>query len=1036
MATIQEVGATIARNQLEFNKLGVVTVRPGYKLDTGWPVGDPIIVIFVSSQQLGLSSSALPTEVEGVPVEVREASTSHLLRAQNPQAFAALQDRALDEELPPVFPGQVEFTANGMSVAPLAAAAKSSGKTEIDYTGVAGKPLEPVTATFELTCHASPDAGWPTLKDFFSRIEDTLTVGMYDLTSAHVLQALDAALSSGEVKPLTLVLDDPKKNPTADQTDPESEQKLDQTLGDKLTFNWAAVRSSPMTKAWIFPSAYHIKVAVRDSKEIWLSSGNWNNSNQPDPAPAFDQDAAEAAATFKKSDRDWHLIVPHAGLAELYEEYIKHDCQAATAAQKGAGITSEAPLLEALAAVSTSMAEFHPAAAATKAPVKYFKPQTINGEMTIQPLLTPDPGSDGVTTLYCEQMLKLISGAESKLYIQLQYIHPSDMEGDAPFMKLLDAVTARAKAGVDVRIILSQWQNSQWMERLKASGFDTDLVRIQQGVHNKGFLVDDKNAVVSSMNWSSQGCLENRDAGMIVTSADVYSYFEEIFLHDWNNVAVSHQTAREMAFAISSTATAPVLAQVLGWQDDPGSVVPPQVPPEPRPVPNLSAAPLALTIAGTAPSPAEYPVSSASFRFWSAAEAAARGASLWRSILPSNVQWYTGRTLNMLLDEGEDLNAYYDRRALNFFHGIAGGRTVYSGESPDVVCHEQGHAILDAIKPELFNAGSNEVAAFHEAFGDMSAILAALQVQSMREAVLQETGGDLSRSSRLSRLAEQLGWAIRQGYPTAVDPDCLRNAANNFFYVNPDTLPPSGTASALSSEPHSFSRVFSGAFLEAIAGGVHLTANATEADLAKVAIDLAELLIHGVLAAPVVPEFMTQVAAAIIAADASAPGTAQNRYSQVLRSAFMRHGIISPQSSVKLSAFQASGMATVNRPMSAAAAPLSGDQSPELPTVALSGSEYGLGDVPLLIRLTSGQRRFAVAAAAFGPGQSSPSASEQTARAFVEDLMQRGHLDVSTAEGAAIAGPRRHIKTHRLQRTSKGYLLSRILFDCGWSAFR
>jgi hypothetical protein len=51
-------------------------------------------------------------------------------------------------------------------------------------------------------------------------------------------------------------------------------------------------------------------------------------------------------------------------------------------------------------------------------------------------------------------------------------------------------------------------------------------------------------------------------------------------------------------------------------------------------------------------------------------------------------------------------------------------------------------------------------------------------------------------------------------------------------------------------------------------------------------------------------------------------------------------------------------------------------------------------------------------------------------------LMQRGHLDVSTAEGAAIAGPRRHIKTHRLQRTSEGYLLSRILFDCGWSAFR
>ena len=35
----------------------------------------------------------------------------------------------------------------------------------------------------------------------------------------------------------------------------------------------------------LLASAYHIKVAVRDGAAIWLSSGNWQSSNQPDVHP-------------------------------------------------------------------------------------------------------------------------------------------------------------------------------------------------------------------------------------------------------------------------------------------------------------------------------------------------------------------------------------------------------------------------------------------------------------------------------------------------------------------------------------------------------------------------------------------------------------------------------------------------------------------------------------------------------------------------------------------------------------------------------
>jgi hypothetical protein len=89
-----------------------------------------------------------------------------------------------------------------------------------------------------------------------------------------------------------------------------------------------------------------------------------------------------------------------------------------------------------------------------------------------------------------------------------------------------------------------------------------------------------------------------------------------------------------------------------------------------------------------------------------------------------------GSILPVELDFGTDLNAFYDRKGLKFFHGSAGERTVFSGESPDVVCHELGHAALDSFKPQLFDAASIEVAAFHESFGDMSALLSALRFRA------------------------------------------------------------------------------------------------------------------------------------------------------------------------------------------------------------------------------------------------------------------------------------------------------------------
>ena len=314
------------------------------------------------------------------------------------------------------------------------------------------------------------------------------------------------------------------------------------------------------------------------------------------------------------------------------------------------------------------------------------------------------------------------------------------------------------------------------------------------------------------------------------------------------------------------------------WEDDPGD---PNVAPAPAPIqvpaPTLGAQPLPTRIGGKAPAVKICQPGTPEFRYYACATSLRRGSDFWGGISPA-LSWEIGKILPVVLDDGVDLNAFYtrggfgDAPGLHFFHATVGTRTFFSGESPDVVCHEMGHAILDALRPELFDAQTIEAAAFHESFGDMSAILTALQVESFRQRVLTDTQGVLNRNSRLSRLAEQLGAAIRAEHPDSVDRDSLRNAVNSFFYRDPQTLPPSAPANALSSEPHSFSRVFTAGFLDLLAGMFKTKGDgATGEQLVAVTKEAAQLLVAGVKDAPVVPDYFSQVAAHMLDAGEAAP---------------------------------------------------------------------------------------------------------------------------------------------------------------------
>jgi hypothetical protein len=467
---------------------------------------------------------------------------------------------------------------------------------------------------------------------------------------------------------------------------------------------------------------------------------------------------------------------------------------------------------------------------------------------------------------------------------------------------------------------------------------------------------------------------------------------------------------------------------INAWEDDPGAGMQPsggQV--IQRPIPVLRDQPLPIRIVHPARAPEAKPHApgTAEFRYWTAAEALRRGADFWGALLPG-LSWEVGSILPVDLDFGVDLNAFYDRVGLKFFHATAAGRTVFSGESPDVVCHELGHALLDSFKPQLFDAASIEVAAFHESFGDMSAVLSALQLPSVREGVLAETGGVLRRSSRLSRVAEQLG-SVRQSVPSAVEPDCLRNAVNTFFYRDPDTLPTTAPATSLSSESHSFSRVFTGAFFEGLAGMLATTETRDEAALLQVSQDMGAILVQSVRAASVVPTFFSQVAASMLAVAASR-FSAQG-YEAPLRSGFVRHGILPPSMAV----------AATQAPAQLIAAAASSSESKTLPTLQLSVAEYGLGVPSIVVYAAAEPKRLQVTGAALAVGAAPSPGEDQAAKSFFEDLLRRGRLKVpkaakSAAEVVRAAAPSTHEShTHELRREGRQMVLRRVRIDCAFA---
>ncbi len=285
-----------------------------------------------------------------------------------------------------------------------------------------------------------------------------------------------------------------------------------------------------------------------------------------------------------------------------------------------------------------------------------------------------------------------------------------------------------------------------------------------------------------------------------------------------------------------------------------------------------------------------YDNGSPQFLFWQCRESALAALQVWSKVSTPLGQWQGGRqeiTLNHAAGLG--LNAEYNRQSLSFREWEMEDRTIQTGASTDAVAHEVGHAVLDSVRPGLWESAYVETAAFHEAFADCLALLVGLFDKPTRAALL-DGGGRLRAANFLESVAEQVADGVLREQGRFHPQSKPRHARNNFRWRRLRDVPRrTNSPSILTTEPHSFSRIFTGCFYDTIVGLFEAQANQSEQDLLAAARIAGRLLAAAVANAPQVRRFFQAVGQAMMLADEV---DNNGKYNFVIRDAFRRHGIV------------------------------------------------------------------------------------------------------------------------------------------------
>jgi hypothetical protein len=271
-----------------------------------------------------------------------------------------------------------------------------------------------------------------------------------------------------------------------------------------------------------------------------------------------------------------------------------------------------------------------------------------------------------------------------------------------------------------------------------------------------------------------------------------------------------------------------------------------------------------------------------------------------KGTLGRKVRWgFDGPQLLVVPRAGWLANAFYERRSrsLQFYSFVAGDRVVHTSLSRDIVAHETAHAVIDGIDPDLYDSLDPQSLALHEGIADLTAMLLAFDSTRLRRAILDQTGGEITRSTAFSSIGEEFGSALD---PTG-QRGFLRNLLNEatlLAYANPADEP----------EEHELSQVISGVlyrfmceiharFRAEIAARLGITEfSASGRALAVAARQFERMVLRGLDYLPPGEATFADFGRAILAADQAS--YSDETWRDWLRSAFVERGIVKDASAL------------------------------------------------------------------------------------------------------------------------------------------
>lgn len=260
------------------------------------------------------------------------------------------------------------------------------------------------------------------------------------------------------------------------------------------------------------------------------------------------------------------------------------------------------------------------------------------------------------------------------------------------------------------------------------------------------------------------------------------------------------------------------------------------------------------------------------------------GLAMFKAAYAKPIKWSATNSLIIVPRAGRGINAFYDRATLQFFydyHPIT-KKMVFTCESVNVTTHELGHAVLDAIRPDLWSLQSLEIFAFHESFGDIFSLLTTLNNDQIIDYVIKETNGNLRQSNIVSRIAEEMGNVMFNLGKKGASQDSLRNAVNTLTYSPPEYL------SNEDQEPHNFSCVFTGAWYDCLVN-MYEQDGKTPEGLKKSRDALAKITMNSIPLVAANPRFYLAFAKTMIAA---AQFIEHGKYFNAIRKAFVERKIV------------------------------------------------------------------------------------------------------------------------------------------------